>query len=89
LSFHVVRLLDIIHDENRLYLVFEFLDLDLKKYMDTLPTTTITGLPLDQVKVLLATGHTLRAKKSKQQKDDICPMSSTLLTPTNKQKKHH
>jgi len=45
------RLLDIIHDENRLYLVFEFLDLDLKKYMDTLPMTSIAGLPLDQVKV--------------------------------------
>lgn len=57
------RLLDIIHDENRLYLVFEFLDLDLKKYMDTLPTTTITGLPLDQVKVLFVNGHTLRIKR--------------------------
>ncbi|KAG0205023.1 Cyclin-dependent kinase catalytic subunit [Mortierella sp. GBA30] len=47
---HVVQLLDIIHDENRLYLVFEFLDLDLKRYMDTVPMTTATGLPLDQVK---------------------------------------
>lgn len=28
------RLLDIIHQESKLYLVFEFLDLDLKKYMD-------------------------------------------------------
>lgn len=45
------RLLDIIHEENKLFLVFEFLDLDLKKYMDTVPTTTVTGLPLDQVKV--------------------------------------
>lgn len=47
----VRRLLDIIHDENRLYLVFEFLDLDLKRYMDTVPTTTNAGLPLEQVKV--------------------------------------
>ncbi|KAG0002464.1 Cyclin-dependent kinase catalytic subunit [Modicella reniformis] len=47
------RLLDIIHDENRLYLVFEFLDLDLKKYMDTLPMTNISGLPPDQVKEYL------------------------------------
>lgn len=54
-NLHAIRLLDIIHDENRLYLVFEFLDLDLKKYMDTLPTTTITGLPLDQVKVIPVT----------------------------------
>ncbi|KAG0366366.1 Cyclin-dependent kinase 3, partial [Gamsiella multidivaricata] len=50
---HVVQLLDIIHDENRLYLVFEFVDLDLKKYMDTLPMTSISGLPLDQVKEYL------------------------------------
>ncbi|KAF9929755.1 Cyclin-dependent kinase 2 [Mortierella alpina] len=50
---HVVQLLDIIHDENRLYLVFEFLDLDLKRYMDTVPTTTNAGLPLEQVKEYL------------------------------------
>ena len=31
------RLLDIVHAESKLYLVFEFLDLDLKKYMDKLP----------------------------------------------------
>lgn len=29
------RLLDIVHNDNKLYLVFEFLDMDLKKYMDT------------------------------------------------------
>ena len=28
---------DVIHSDNRLYLVFEFLDLDLKKHMDTNP----------------------------------------------------
>lgn len=31
---NVVRLLEVIHSENRLYLVFEFLDMDLKKHMD-------------------------------------------------------
>ncbi|PWN36067.1 Pkinase-domain-containing protein [Meira miltonrushii] len=31
---YIVRLFDIIHQESKLYLVFEFLDLDLKKYMD-------------------------------------------------------
>jgi serine/threonine protein kinase len=34
---NVVRLLDIIHSDTRLFLVFEFLDLDLKKYMDKTP----------------------------------------------------
>jgi hypothetical protein len=29
------RLLDIVHSDQKLYLVFEFLDMDLKKYMDT------------------------------------------------------
>jgi hypothetical protein len=30
------RLLDIVHSDSKLYLVFEFLDMDLKKYMDTM-----------------------------------------------------
>ncbi|KAJ3299861.1 Cyclin-dependent kinase 3 [Borealophlyctis nickersoniae] len=32
---NVVRLLDIVHSDAKLYLIFEFLDLDLKKYMDS------------------------------------------------------
>ncbi|GAA6057603.1 hypothetical protein JCM3770_005407 [Rhodotorula araucariae] len=31
---NVVRLLDITHSDTKLYLVFEFLDMDLKRYMD-------------------------------------------------------
>lgn len=31
---NVVRLLDVVHRDAKLYLVFEFLDLDLKRYMD-------------------------------------------------------
>lgn len=31
------RLLDVVHSEKRLYLVFEYLDLDLKKYMESCP----------------------------------------------------
>eukprot|EP01113_Clastostelium_recurvatum_P030689 TRINITY_DN3750_c0_g1_i1.p1 TRINITY_DN3750_c0_g1~~TRINITY_DN3750_c0_g1_i1.p1 ORF type:complete len:300 (+),score=6.40 TRINITY_DN3750_c0_g1_i1:182-1081(+) len=34
---NVVRLEDVVHSENKLYLVFEFLDQDLKKYMDSVP----------------------------------------------------
>jgi cyclin-dependent kinase len=37
---NIVRLLNIVHvDGHKLYLVFEFLDLDLKKYMDALPVS--------------------------------------------------
>lgn len=32
-----VRLQDVVHSEKRLYLVFEYLDLDLKKHMDASP----------------------------------------------------
>lgn len=31
---NIVSLLDVVHNDNKLYLVFEFLDLDLKRYMD-------------------------------------------------------
>ena len=34
---YVTRLLDIVHQDNKLYLVFEFLDMDLKRYMDSIP----------------------------------------------------
>jgi serine/threonine protein kinase len=32
---NIVSLLDVIHNDSKLYLVFEFLDLDLKRYMDS------------------------------------------------------
>lgn len=34
---NVVRLKDVVHAENKLYLVFEFLEQDLKRYMDSVP----------------------------------------------------
>ncbi|CAN7993033.1 unnamed protein product, partial [Ixodes hexagonus] len=34
---NIVRLQDVLMQENKLYLVFEFLSMDLKKYLDTLP----------------------------------------------------
>ncbi|KAI5778434.1 kinase-like domain-containing protein [Geopyxis carbonaria] len=45
---NIVRLLNIIADGHKVYLVFEFLDLDLKKYMEAIPA----GMPLgaDMVK---------------------------------------
>ncbi|GAA5909826.1 uncharacterized protein JCM6883_003106 [Sporobolomyces salmoneus] len=45
----IVKLLDVIHSDDRLCLVFEFVDLDLKRYMDAAahahnpPTTRTTG----------------------------------------------
>ena len=41
-------MLDVVHSEKKLYLVFEYLNLDLKKYMDMMPPG---GLPLPLVKV--------------------------------------
>lgn len=35
---NIVRLLDVIYSEKKLYLVFEYLNQDLKKYMDTAPS---------------------------------------------------
>lgn len=45
------RLLDVIHTENKLYLVFEFLHQDLKKFMDA---SALTGIPLPLIKVSLS-----------------------------------
>lgn len=42
------RLLDVVHSNQKLYLVFEFLEQDLKKYLDS-----VSGLPLKLVKVRL------------------------------------
>uniref|UniRef100_A0A8C2WMC3 cyclin-dependent kinase n=1 Tax=Cyclopterus lumpus TaxID=8103 RepID=A0A8C2WMC3_CYCLU len=41
---------DVIHTENKLYLVFEFLHQDLKKFMDSF---TVAGIPLPLVKSYL------------------------------------
>lgn len=35
---NIVSLEDVLMEENRLYLIFEFLSMDLKKYMDSLPS---------------------------------------------------
>ncbi|KAG0317472.1 Cyclin-dependent kinase catalytic subunit [Dissophora globulifera] len=51
---NVVPLLDIVHDETKLFLVFEFLNGDLKKYMDTRKQQPpVVGLPISEVKTFL------------------------------------
>lgn len=45
---NVVRLMDVVHNDAKLYLVFEFLDLDLKRFMDSMKPN---GLTAAQVKV--------------------------------------
>ncbi|KAF8628971.1 hypothetical protein AX15_003611 [Amanita polypyramis BW_CC] len=46
---NIVRLLDIVHADQKLYLVFEFLDVDLKRYMET-GNQNRTPITLDIVK---------------------------------------
>lgn len=48
---NIVKLLDIIHADNKLFLVFEFLNQDLKKYMELYNNKN--GLPLNLVKSYL------------------------------------
>ncbi|KAG9004037.1 Cyclin-dependent kinase catalytic subunit [Tulasnella sp. JGI-2019a] len=47
---NIVSLLDIVHADNKLFLVFEFLDMDLKKYMDHV------GAPTEATKAVVARG---------------------------------
>lgn len=46
---NIVRLLDVIHTESTLTLVFEFMNMDLKKYMDDHPPSLV----MDTVKVFM------------------------------------
>lgn len=48
---NIVSLLDVVHNDTKLYLVFEFLDLDLKRYMDMMKKEEEGGLSPIHVKV--------------------------------------
>ncbi|KAI8332492.1 serine/threonine-protein kinase pef1 [Chlamydoabsidia padenii] len=47
---NIVRLMDVIHTENKLILVFEFMDQDLKKYMDTNARATHGALDVTSIR---------------------------------------
>ena len=50
---NVVQLLDVIHADQKLYLVFEYLDMDLKKHMDDFESNNERpGLPEKLSKVI-------------------------------------
>lgn len=49
---NIVKLMNVLHEESKLYLVFEYLDLDLKKYMDN---TSSSGLSPRIVRVSFKT----------------------------------
>lgn len=51
----VCRLHDVVHDDKKLYLVFEYLDLDLKKHMDTSP-----HISQDRMLIKVSTSHAPR-----------------------------
>lgn len=55
---NVVQLLDVVHADDKLYMVFEFLNMDLKKHMDDVaeerraePNANSPGLPEPLVRV--------------------------------------
>lgn len=54
------RLFDIVHSDTKLYLVFEFLDMDLKRYMDKVGDGD--GMGPDIVKVSIQITRTARPR---------------------------
>lgn len=53
---NIVRLYDVVHTEKRLTLVFEFLDQDLKKYLDTRADQGINALTIKSFLYQLLSG---------------------------------
>ncbi|KAI9004246.1 Cyclin-dependent kinase 3 [Gaertneriomyces sp. JEL0708] len=54
---NIVRLMDIVHNDSKLYLILEFLDLDLKKYMDSIEGTLSPALTKSYMYQLLRGLH--------------------------------
>jgi len=45
----IYSLQDVTHEDVKLYLVFEYMEMDLKKYLDSLPTATMVEPMLAKV----------------------------------------
>ena len=65
------RLLDIVHQESKLYLVFEFLDMDLKRYMDKVGSET-DGMGPDIVKVRLNSAFPEKTELILRPRNSLC-----------------
>lgn len=50
---NLFRLIDVVHNDSKLYLVFEFLDLDLKRYMDSVKQEGFTPLHVKVISIFL------------------------------------
>ena len=59
LLFELCSLEDVLMQENKLYLVFEFLSMDLKKYMDSIPSGQFMDSMLAKVSLWLCCQHVM------------------------------
>ncbi|OAV91871.1 CMGC/CDK/CDK5 protein kinase, variant [Puccinia triticina 1-1 BBBD Race 1] len=81
---NIVRLYDVIHTETKLMLVFEFMDLDLKKYMDTHGERGALEAPvvrsfMYQVGIILTQTYRLKiAPSGSPHLDFCCPLNQLL-----------
>jgi hypothetical protein len=66
--------LDIVHADQKLYLVFEFLDVDLKRYMEA-GNSQGTPLSLELCQVRIVPAPIISLKKSPTA--PLCPAGST------------
>lgn len=72
------RLLDVLMQESRLYLIFEFLSMDLKKYLDTIPSGQYMDPML--VKVTLCLINAKKCIMHLVHIGSLCRVTTTLLS---------
>ncbi|XP_053694620.1 cyclin-dependent kinase 1 [Sabethes cyaneus] len=72
---NIVSLQDVLMEENRLYLIFEFLSMDLKKYMDTLPAEKMMDADLVKSYMYQITAAILFCHKRRVLHRDLKPQN--------------